>query len=322
MADQPVPLALIGAGRWGRAYIRTIGELPDAEIAVLCGSNPDSAGLVSRRTMVTADWRSALALDGIAGVIIATPPPLHAEMVLAALDAGVPVMVEKPLTLDVGEAEEIQRRTADTGVPVLVDHTLLFHPAYKAMKTMTRERGPIRRIESRGGNLGPFREDTPPMWDYGAHDVAMCLDLIGSLPASATARSVETVSTEEGDGQVFKLDLHFRDRQTAEITVGNGMREKQRQLAIFLGREILVFDDLADDPLIRYADQERLAAGEGEPLPVDSTLPLTAAVQTFIDGIRGISTEGFGVDLGVDVVRVLRDCDVALLSQQGQRGGA
>lgn len=314
-AEGPVRLALIGAGRWGRNYIRTIDELPDVEIAILCSSNPASAGLVSRTPKVTSDWRSALEWEGIAGVIIATPPPLHAEMVLAALDAGRPVMVEKPLTLDVGEAEEIQRRAAGTGVPVLVDHTYLFHPAYQTMKSMVQAGGSVLRIESHGGNLGPFRADTPPLWDYGAHDVAMCIDLLGDRPTSVTARETGATSAEGGEGHIYQVDLRFEAGQTAELTIGNGMREKRRYFSVFCDQQILVFDDLAEDRLVRHPSVGGSVDGPGEPMAIEPTRPLSAAVQAFAAGIRGRTNELFGVDLAVEVVQVLRDCDRALLDQ-------
>ncbi len=186
--DRPARLALIGAGRWGRNYIRTIDEMPDAEIAVLCSSNPDIGRFAPEGATTTTNWRRALTITDVDGVIIATPPAAHAETACAAIEMGLPVMVEKPLTLDLAQAERIKRRAEALKVPVLVDHTLLFHPAYKTLKSLGRKIGPIRRIRACGGNWGLFRDDTPPLWDYGAHDVAMSIDLIGE-PASREQRN-------------------------------------------------------------------------------------------------------------------------------------
>lgn len=316
--DRPVRLALIGAGRWGRNYSRTIDELPDVEVAVLCSSNFDTARLVPEGVMMTTDWRKALITVDVDGVIIATPPAVHAEMACAAIKLGLPVMVEKPLTLEVSQAEHIKRRADAENVPVLVDHTLLFHPAYKALKSLVGELGPIRRIRACGGNWGLFRDDTPALWDYGAHDVALCIDLIGETPSTIAARRMEVISTKEGDGHVLRLDLFFPGSTTAELIIGNGMVKKKRWFAAHFDREVLLFDDLADNKLTRFPservvdDRFEPPCTHGAPVAIDATLPLTAAVQAFVAGIRQESFDGFGVGLGVEVVRTLMECDRVL----------
>lgn len=316
--DRPVRLALIGTGRWGRNYIRTIDELPDAEVAALCGSNPDTARLVPEGVMMTTDWQKVLTTVGVDGVIVATPPAAHAKMACAAIEQGLPVMVEKPLTLDLSQAEHIKRRADARKVPVLVDHTLLFHPAYRALKSLVGELGPIRRIRACGGNWGLFRDDTPALWDYGAHDIALCIDLIGETPSTIAARRMEVISTKEGDGHVLRLDLTFPGGTAAELMIGNGMVKKKRWFAAHFDREVLLFDDLADNKLTRFPSERVVEdpfeppCAHGTPVAVDATLPLTAAVQAFVAGIRQESFDGFGVGLGVEVVRTLMECDSVL----------
>ena len=75
--------------------------------------------------------------------------------------AGLPVMVEKPLTMNLDEALHMQEIVEHTGVPVLMDHTQLFHPGYVMLENKAEELGPIRFIHLVGGSGGPFRPDVP-----------------------------------------------------------------------------------------------------------------------------------------------------------------
>ncbi len=298
------------------------------ELALLCSSNPESKSLVSPSCRITSDWREVAASGEIDGVIVATPPALHARMVEEAVRSGLPVMVEKPLTIDFGEARRLEEIVGEAGVPVLVDHIHLFHPAYRALKREAADMGEVRHILSEGGNRGPFRKDASALWDYGPHDLALCLDLLGASPARIAAERVVSQSTEEGYGEVVSLALEFAGGVRAEISTGNLMDEKRRRFAVWFEKGALVFDDLAEHPLVRYETGVDFSGpgvlsgagglgGTGHPIPVAPTLPLTAALEAFASGIQGKGGEGFGLALGVEIVRLLGECEAQLPPRGG-----
>ena len=92
------------------------------------------------------------------------------------------------------------------------------------------------------------------------------------------------------------MKLDFPDGVTASITVSNERRDKVRRFTVKFAGDTLIFDDLAPHKLVNAA---------GAALPVANELPLTRAVRTFVDGIRGGSRERFGLELGVEIVRIL-----------------
>ena len=143
--------------------------------------------------------------SGLDGIIIATPPALHAEMTRAAVACGTPVLVEKPLTLDEGEARALDSFVRDAGGLVIVDHVHLFHPAWRALKERLAGLGPVRSMRTVSGGPGPDRDDATVLWDWGSHDVAMCLDLMGALPEHARARRLE----KRRHGEAVSLRLDF-----------------------------------------------------------------------------------------------------------------
>jgi len=120
-----VRLGLIGAGRWGRNYIKTIRALPAMSLCAVASRNPASKDLVDSNCRVTPNWRELIDPQLVDGVIIATPPDLHAEMLEAAIRARLPAMVEKPLTLNLPDALKLQSLQGEFSTPVLVDHIRL-----------------------------------------------------------------------------------------------------------------------------------------------------------------------------------------------------
>ena len=164
-----VRLGLIGAGRWGRNYIKTIRNLEGIGLTYLASRNPKARQWVDEDCKITKKWKEVADVDNIDGVIIVTPPRLHAEMTRFFLDVGLPVLVEKPLTMNLGEAETLLEFAENKGSIVLVDHTQLFNPAWKSFKDYASGMGKVLKIESIAGNWGPFRRETPVLWDWGPH---------------------------------------------------------------------------------------------------------------------------------------------------------
>ena len=310
---RPLRLGLIGAGRWGRNYIKTIAALEGVQLTHLASRNPDSLQLVANDCIVCADWRAILDPRYLDGVIIATPPALHAEMARAAVEAGLPALVEKPLTLSVAEAVALRQFVAARGGFVMVGHTHLFHPAFRALKRLAPRYGTICAIRSEAGNHGPFRADTPVLWDWGAHDVAMCLDLVGAVPEHVEARRLESRPVEGALGEIIKLTLQFPKGLQADIRIGNVM-PKRRWLAAHFKTTILVFDDLAPNKLALYPATANYAApeGTGKPVEISSELPLTNVIGDFTAAIRDGNQDLSTLDLGMSVVATLARCAPAL----------
>ena len=306
-------LAVLGAGRWGRNCIRTVRSLPGVRLAALYSTNPESAGLVDPEVPIDDDWRHLIdAFDGD-GVIIATPPQCHAEMVERAAVRGLAVMVEKPLTLDLNEALRLERAVAETKATVLVDHVHLFNPAYRKLKEIAVGLGPCRRIESEGGDSAGRQTSAPPLWDFGAHDVSLALDFLGP-----EAEVVSATRTEAHGGEVFELRLGFPSGAVADIVIGNGLAGKRRVFAAHFDEEVLVFDDLAKHRLMRHrrviprGDAPIVLGSGGDAVAADAAPPLSVAIQMFAEGIRGAGRDGFGLDLGVAVVRILSQAEACI----------
>ncbi len=299
-AMAPVRLGLVGAGRWGKIFIRTLAGASEVALVALASTNTASRELVSGETRLFNDWRAMLDAGGLDGVIVATPPATHAEIAGAALSAGFPVLIEKPLTINPAEATTLRRQADRSGLPVLVDHIHLFSPAFRRLKALAQDLGPIRAIHGIAGNRGPYRVDTPVLWDWGPHDVAMCLDLLNALPDTANATRLERRPVEGGEAECLLLDLRF-GAISADLVIGTTM-DKVRRFEVECAGGILVYDDLADDKLTQ----------NGSPIEVDRAQPLDVALAEFAAAIRSRSTRPEDLAMAVSVVEILARCEARL----------
>jgi len=192
----------------------------------------------------------------------------------------------------------------------MVGHTHLFHPAFRKLKAIAPKYGKIRSISSEAGNYGPFRPDTPVLWDWGAHDVAMCLDLLGGGPEEADGCLVDRRMVPEGLGEVVELDLKFSDDVIAHIRVGN-ILPKRRHFRVNMESAVLVYDDLSPDALTVMSSPGFDVA---TPIEVGSEKPLTELVKEFAAAIREGRHDTSSLDLGIGVVNVLHRCATNLRS--------
>lgn len=302
----PVRLGLIGFGPWGKVVLRSLCSSRAARITRIASRNPATPALVGPKIRVTDDWRSLIRARDIDGIIVASPPALHFAMTSAAVERGLPVFVEKPLTLDIRSARKLLALTARKKGFVLVDHIHLFHPGFRALKKRSTKLLPLRKILTWGGNRGPVRPDVDSLWDVAPHDISMTLDLLGHSPETVTVSRRRSKILR--GAEMFVIDLGFSSGVRARLTVGNGMSQKRRRFEAHGEDGGLAYDEILPDQLTRLPK----GAKRWKPLPFTRRKPLTAAFETFAEAIRSGSTDLSSLERGVDVISILSRCDKSL----------
>ena len=189
--DSTPRVAVLGAGGWGRNHVRTFHEL--GALALVC--DPDAARTDEVRssypgvdTAPTPD--AALQRDDIDGIVVATPAVTHADLAVAAVEAGKDVLVEKPLAIDVESAERVVAAAEAAGAVLLVGHVLEYHPAVRRLHELvgSGEVGDLRWAYSHRLNLGRVRTVENTLWSFAPHDVALLIGLAGTDPETVTCR--------------------------------------------------------------------------------------------------------------------------------------
>ncbi|WP_096702002.1 Gfo/Idh/MocA family oxidoreductase [Magnetospirillum sp. 15-1] len=292
-------LGLVGLGRWGRVLAANVADLPGVTLAAIATGKTEAP---VPRCLLRPHWRDLLEL-GLDGLLIASPPASHAAIARAALARGMALFVEKPLTLDAAEAAALAEAAEDADGLVMVDHIHLFSPAFRTLKALA---GPIRRMEGRAGNHGPYRQDAGVLWDWGPHDVAMMIDLMDTAPDQAKAEMVERRAMGDGIGETIRLDLGFGAAEGSATL--STLTDKCRSLTVECADgTLLVYDDVGPVRLSR-----RPPGGEAEPVECGPERPLQVALGEFAQAIRTGSRERSGLRLGRQVVEVLGRCQSSL----------
>ncbi len=298
IAPAALRLGLIGAGRWGTRIAQTIGAMDGVCLHRLASRNADSWALVRPECIIHADWQALIAAGDLDGLMIASPPETHGSIALAAIEFGLPVFIEKPMTVDVAAARSIQDQAERRKVPVLVDHTHLFHASYRLLKeTVPRLRG-IRTIRSFGGNHGPFRR-FDPLWDWGAHELSLILDLAGTDGAIVAASTLRREDRPEGLGAVYAFEMEFKSGIRAWSQFGNLMDRKTRLVEVECAEGALIMDAIGPHPLTVLRGKTKSV------MPAERSQPLREALTAFVEGVAGRPGAAFGTALGVNVVGLL-----------------
>jgi len=303
-----VRIGLIGAGRWGTRYIATLARLPGIKLAHVGSRNPETARLVQKTCRVSGDWRAVLRDASLDGVILASPPMTHAPLALGAIAARLPVLIEKPMAMNVADAEAVATAADTAGVLVMVGHTHLFSPAYRSLKQRGYALGRLRSTKSSAGNDGPARRDATVLWDWGPHDVSMCIDLFGHFPESVQAWIVGQRRLPGAVGQALRLHLGFPSGGCSDIRISNIEARKLRLFEAAYENGRLVYDSV-NAPTLRESQH---GEGGAEPIAVDAIPPLTHLVREFTDLIDSNGRTHPSLTLSVQVVQVLAQCEATL----------
>lgn len=133
-------VGVIGAGTWGRNHVRTLATMAGVELAAVCDTSEAVRARMAKTypgALVTASATELL--DRVDAVVVASTARTHAELGIAAIRAGKPVLIEKPFALSGADAAAIVAESERAGVPALVGHLLEFHPVIDRLKLMVQD---------------------------------------------------------------------------------------------------------------------------------------------------------------------------------------
>ena len=314
MGDRKV--CVVGAGYWGKNHIRTLYEL-DA-----------LGGIVENNTAILKDisksypnvetyssLKNALKNDDFAGFTVATLAESHYELAKVIIQAKMHILVEKPFTLNIENAEELVKLADYNNVNLMVGHVLLFHPAIKKIKDVIKSGkiGKLQYIYSNRLNLGQVRTRENVFWSLAPHDVAIFQYLTESFPVSVNAQ-----------GSAF-LQKGIHDSTITHLKYGNGIEGhifvswlhpfKEHRLVIIGSEAMITFEDsVKGKPLNLYS--KKIDIDNGIPEKIDgpvklieysNQMPLTEELSYFVDHLDGKKLEISNGKHALDVTRILVD---------------
>lgn len=298
----------LAGSRWGLNFLRTAAQHSEWEIPLVARRGIEPLATPFQNVRVTNNWRElADTKHQIDAVIIATPPSTHVDIALFFIEQGIPCIIEKPLCLCPRDAQSIIEAATVKRAIVWVDHTHLYHPAFRRMKAELAG-GTLLSIRGLAGNDGPFRPDTPVLWDWLPHDLAMLLELAGHVPESVSVRTLDRVNAGEGTGETIELAAEFTNGLRAHFHVSNMMKQKTRLFAAKTSRAAYRYDGIGKPALVKLPadtpDSELLEAA-GEELAVEPRLPLEILLSDFVKAVQTADTRNSSLALGGQIVELL-----------------
>lgn len=275
------------------------------------------------------------ALADCDAVVVATPASTHARLAARALELGRHVLVEKPLALEVREAETLGAQARSRGLVLMVGHVYLFHPAVRVVKQLLEERavGRVRALTMTRANLGPVRTDVDAAFDLMAHDLSLARHWLGAGPLSVRALGAHPLGTTRADS--VQAQAHYLDGVAAQLTASWVHPRKVRELTITGEEGMLVFDELDVDAPVRLVrvrlDDPRLERGAVQSPQVPRGEPLMLEVRHFVEcclrGREPLTGADFGAAVVGDLCAVRESlaaggAEVFLSSRQSRPGDA
>jgi predicted dehydrogenase len=224
-----LPVGVVGVGALGRHHARHLAGLDGVRLVGICDTDPVRAAAVASEfgTRNFADLDEML--GKVEAVTVAVPTPVHAEVGLRALDRGIPVLMEKPLTDTLAAADTLITRARERGVQLQVGHIERYNRAVRAAEPYLD--GP-RYIESQ--RLAPFQPrgtDVAVVLDLMIHDLDLVLHLTGGAEAIEVRASGLPLLSSHLD--LANARVEFANGAVALATASRVSRERIRRLRLF-----------------------------------------------------------------------------------------
>lgn len=238
-------IAALGCGYWGKNLVRNFHAL--GSLALVC--DPAEAGRkaaqqIAPEVPVAATFEEALGNGDITAVAIAAPAVLHYPLAKAALLADKDVYVEKPLCLNLGEAEELVKLADHRHKVLMVGHLLQYHPCVEALHSLLArgELGKLLYITSNRLNLGKIRQEENSLWSFAPHDISVILSLArGQLPEQVLCTGGDYLNYGVADTTLTAM--RFAGGTRAHVFVSWLNPFKEQKLTVVGSSGIAVFDD-------------------------------------------------------------------------------
>lgn len=317
-----VRIGVIGSGYWGPNLIRNFSELSTAELVAVADCNEEKLTKIQNQykcLQVTPDYKDLFKM-GLDAVVIATPPSTHFPIAYDALENGLNVLVEKPITTSSQQAEQLIELASQKNLILMVGHTFEFNSAVHALKQLLKgeDIGKVYYVDAARLNLGLFQNGLNVLWDLAPHDISILLYILDSLPVSVEVSGMTCVF--KGIQDVAYMNLVFPGDILAHVHVSWLDPCKVRRTTVVTSKKMIVYNDVSLSEKIKIYDRG-VEAGDYETTATDFRCsyrygdvlipnikmmePLRMECQHFIDSINSHTQPLTSGESGLRVVKIL-----------------
>jgi predicted dehydrogenase len=281
--SSPLRVGVVGVGHLGRHHARILSSLAGVELVAVADTNHGRAREIAAAVGTKPVFDARDLVDHVDAVTVAVPTDQHHEIAMSFLEAGIPVLVEKPMARTLAEADAMIAAAARAGVVLAVGHTERFNPAVEAARPLLIQ---PRFIEVH--RLGAFPDrslDIDVVFDLMIHDLDVVLSLVNSEVESIEAVGVPVLT---GRVDIANARLRFANGCIANVTASRISRDRVRKIRFFQPAAYLSIDYAAQKLEVWrvMARDSGPPSIEGGDVQVTNEEPLVRELADFVDAVQ------------------------------------
>lgn len=326
---EQVRVGVVGAGKMGQRHCRIYSNMRRAQLVGICDARPDTGSKVAQQYDVPYYECIDALLPHVDAVSLVTPTPFHFELAMRCLAQGIHVLIEKPITETLEQAETLVKTVESSGLVVQVGHIERFNPTFIELKNVLRHVTPLainlRRLSPYEGS----NTDVDVVLDLMIHDLDIVLDLMEQEPNMVEAYGLTAFS---GAIDHVIAYLGFKAKPLMTVTASRVTEQKIRYIEIAAMEAYLEADLLEKRILVhRRTTAEYLNNNKYrqesvvERIYVPTIEPLFAELQSFVECVLTGKKPIVSASDGLRVLRLAhtirsavhtRMIDVSILSRK------
>lgn len=306
-------IAVVGCGYWGKNLVRNFHEL--GVLKMICDPDSNLTKEFSKKYDVkSGTFEDILNNANIDAVAIAAPAFLHYEMAKKCIEKDKHVYIEKPLALNLEDANELVQISQNSNKVLMVGHLLQYHPVFCKLRDLVNESyfGEVKYVSSKRLSLGKVRFEEDVIWSFSPHDISMILSLINSTAKTVSAASSSILQDNIAD--IGEISITFENNVKAHISSSWLHPFKEHKLILIGKYKMAVFDDTEEWKRklkiydYNFENKHRvLNILKNEPyyIDVEESEPLREECKYFIDIICSNKKQRTDAREGYEVLKVL-----------------
>ena len=313
-----IRIGVIGVGNMGQHHTRILSMLKDVELVGISDVNVERGLSTASKYRVRffEDYRDLLQF--VDAVCVAVPTRLHHSVGMTCLQAGVHVLIEKPIAASIAEAESLVNAAAESQCILQVGHIERFNPAFQELSKVLKTEQLLALEAHRMSPYSDRANDVSVVLDLMIHDIDLLLELAASPVVKLTAGGSR--ASDSGYLDYVTATLGFANGIVATVTSSKVTHRKIRRIAAhcknslteadFLNNEILIHRQTTADYMTDYGQVLYRQDGLIEKVYTSNIEPLHAELDHFVNCVRG------GVQPSVGGEQALKALRLASLIEQ------
>jgi predicted dehydrogenase len=303
-------VAVIGTGSFGQNHARIYNELPEVELVAVCDINEGVGHSVAEKYGVAFVSNFRELIGNVDAVSLATPTVSHHEIACQLLNAGIAVLIEKPISKTLEEADEIIATAERNQVSLQVGHLERFNPAVIAASQIVTK---PRFFEGHRLSLfTPRSLDIDVVMDLMIHDIDVVLSLVNCEVLEIRAAGVPILSPKI---DIANARIEFANGCVANLTASRVSSERVRKLRFFQPSQYISIDyamQAASSVKVNPSSSDKLDF-DFRMLEITRDEPLKIEIKSFLDSLTGgkiITTGQDGrraLELAIGIVEKIKE---------------